>query len=144
LDAPSGQLIFIVGQSGSGKSTLANLITNAYQAKAGSIMIDDYQLELLDPDWIKEHVSIVPQQSVLFNETLFRNIAFGRKDYQNVTEGEVLAACERCCLFETLVVLPNHLQTVVGVGGKQLSGGQLQRVRSYNICLQGYKANGAL
>ncbi|KAF8245217.1 P-loop containing nucleoside triphosphate hydrolase protein [Wilcoxina mikolae CBS 423.85] len=128
LSIPAGKTTFIVGRSGSGKSTLGSLILNTYHPLSGDILIDGYPTQTLDPRWIKENVSLIQQQSTLFNETIFRNISFGRKDYENVTKEDVLDACKMAALGRTVTEFPHGLETVVGIGGKQLSGGELQRV----------------
>lgn len=92
-------------------------------------MIDGYSTQALDPRWIRQNVSLVQQQSTLFDETIFRNISFGRNDYENVTEEQVLDACKMAALERAITEFPHGLDTVVGIGGNQLSGGQLQRVR---------------
>jgi ATP-binding cassette subfamily B (MDR/TAP) protein 1 len=81
----------------------------------------------LDPRWIRENISLIQQQSTLFNETVFRNISFGREDYENVTQAQVMDVCRMAALEKTIKDLPRGLNTIVG--GKQLSGGELQRVR---------------
>lgn len=129
LSIPAGSTTFIVGRSGSGKSTLGSLIVSKYDALTGGILIDGHSTSYLDPRWIREHISLIPQQSTLFNETMFRNISFGRRDYENVTKGPFLDACEMAALDMTATEFPRGPDTIVGAGGKQLSGGQLQRVR---------------
>ena len=74
-------------------------------------------------------------QSTLFDETMFRNISFGRPDFENVTKDEVMAACTMAALDETILVLPQRLDTPVGLGGKLISGGQLQKVEFSYHCL---------
>lgn len=125
---PAHETTYIVGRSGSGKSTLGSLLTNTYQPLSGTIFIDGQPIETLSPQWLRENISLLQQQSVLFNETLFRNIAFGRTDYENVTFDDVLGACRMACLESTIHQLQSGLDTMVGVGGSQLSGGQRQRV----------------
>ncbi|KAI9762777.1 MAG: hypothetical protein M4579_000129 [Chaenotheca gracillima] len=125
---PAGETTFVVGRSGSGKSTLGNLLMRFYNSWHGLISIDDIAIQTLDSNWIRSNVSLVQQQSLLFNETLLRNIAFGRNDHQNVTKGDVRTACNVGLLRSTIYDLPEGLDTLVGSGGKSLSGGQRQRV----------------
>lgn len=80
-------------------------------------------------------MTLVQQQTVLFNETIFRNIAFGRKDYENATREQVRESCRMSMLEATLCELPLGSDTLVGVGGAALSGGQRQRVRHDNTSL---------
>ncbi|KAI9843976.1 MAG: hypothetical protein M1837_006018 [Sclerophora amabilis] len=125
---PSGETTFIIGKSGSGKSTLGNLLMRYYSSWQGSISIDDNAIQTLDLDWLRSNVALVQQQNLLFNETLLRNIAFGRTDYHNVTKKDIKVACDMALLRSTINDLPEGLDTLVGAGGKTLSGGQKQRV----------------
>lgn len=126
---PSHETTFIIGKSGSGKSTLGNLILKVYEPLSGTITFDGNPLQHIDSEWLRKNVTLVQQQTVLFNETIFRNIAFGRKDYENATREEVGEACRMSMLEDTLDSFPLGSDTVVGVGGTALSGGQRQRVR---------------
>ncbi len=78
--------------------------------------------------WLRHHVTLVQQQSILFNETLFRNIAFGRRDHKGVSKEEVRQACQAALLQPTINDLPDGLDTVVASGGQSMSGGQRQRI----------------
>ncbi|EEH18125.1 hypothetical protein PABG_00688 [Paracoccidioides brasiliensis Pb03] len=125
---PAGDITFVVGQSGSGKSTLANLLMRFYLPAAGDILIDGTPIQKLSIDWVRNNITLVQQQSFLFNETIFNNIAFGSKDYQNITEDQIVTSLRFASLDETVRTLPDGLDTVVGVGGSAFSGGQRQRV----------------
>ncbi|KPM44588.1 hypothetical protein AK830_g1917 [Neonectria ditissima] len=125
---PSGDLTFIVGRSGSGKSTLGNLLVGFYEPDTGEIRIDNQSLRVLDRQWLRENVTLIQQSSVLFNETLAWNIAFGHVCPDQATQSEVRTACEAAQLQSTLTALPSGLETNVGSGGYNLSGGQKQRV----------------
>ncbi|KAK7416797.1 ATP-dependent permease [Neonectria punicea] len=125
---PSGDLTFIVGRSGSGKSTLGNLMVGFYEPDTGDIQIDNQSLRVLDRHWLRENVTSIQQSSILFNETLFWNIAFGHVDPERATQSEVRTAYEAALLQSTLTTLPSGLETNVGSGGYNLSGGQKQRV----------------
>ncbi|CAZ81089.1 unnamed protein product [Tuber melanosporum] len=125
---PAHRTTFIIGHSGSGKSTIGNLVLNMYQPVSGEITIDGLPLNSLDQEWLRENITVVQQPSVLFNETIFRNISVGRKDYRNVTEDQIRDACRMAMLEDTISELPLGYNTLAGVGGKQLSGGQRQRV----------------
>lgn len=126
---PSHETTFIIGKSGSGKSTLGNLILKAYEPLSGTIAFDGNPLQCIDSGWLRKNVTLVQQQTVLFNETIFRNIAFGRKDYENATREQVRESCRMSMLEDTLHEFPLGSDTIVGVGGTALSGGQRQRVR---------------
>src|SRR5271168_1760587 len=87
---PAGETTFVVGTSGSGKSTLGNLLMKYYDPSRGEVLIDGHSIQTLDPDWLRHNVTLVQQQNVLFNETVFQNIAFGKQT--DVTEQDVLNA----------------------------------------------------
>ncbi|KAI5837635.1 P-loop containing nucleoside triphosphate hydrolase protein [Morchella snyderi] len=125
---PSHETTFIIGKSGSGKSTLGNLILKTYMPLTGTIRLDGTPVQDINHEWLRSHVTMVQQESVLFNETIFRNIAFGRKDYKSTTREEVHQCCRMSMLEETLRNFPLGSNTIVGVGGAALSGGQRQRV----------------
>ncbi|KAF7543873.1 hypothetical protein G7Z17_g10391 [Cylindrodendrum hubeiense] len=125
---PAGEVTFIVGRSGSGKSTLGSLMVGFYEPITGEIQIDNQPLRVLDKQWLRENVTLIQQSSNLFNDTLFKNIAFGHIDPEQATELEVRTACETALLQSTLTALPSGLDTNVGSGGYNLSGGQKQRV----------------
>lgn len=118
----------MVGRSGSGKSTLGNLLLRFYEPDSGHLLIDGNSLQRLDINWLRNNVTLVQQQSVLFNETIFKNIAFGRQDHFRVRKGDVKRSIETALLQHTIKDLPQGLDTVVGVNGSAMSGGQKQRV----------------
>lgn len=99
-----------------------------YALSSGDIFLDGHPIQTLDINWLRNNITLVQQQSVLFNETVFKNIAFGRKDWARVRREEVSCAIETAFLQHTLTDLPHGLETPVGVGGNAMSGGQKQRV----------------
>lgn len=99
-----------------------------YSVDSGEILIDGQPIDMLDIDWLRNNVTLVQQQSVLFNETIFKNIAFGHRDHGRIRKEEVKRAIETVLLQHTISDLPKGLDTVVGVDGSALSGGQEQRV----------------
>ena len=99
-----------------------------YSVESGEILIDGHPIHTLDIKWLRNNVTLVQQQSVLFSETLFKNIAFGQSDHSRVRKEEVIRAIETALLQHTINDLPQGLETVVGSGGNALSGGQKQRV----------------
>lgn len=123
-----GEITFLIGKSGSGKSTISQLLMRFYTSSEGQISIDGNPLSSLDTHWLRSNITLVEQQSLLFNDTVFRNIAFGRKDYENVTREEVMAAVEFALLQLMISDMPNGLDTVVGFKGGSMSGGQRQRM----------------
>ena len=121
-------MTFVVGSSGSGKSTLGNLLMHFYLPQSGELYIDGDSIQTLDINWLRNNVTLVQQQSVLFNETIFRNIAFGRRDHNNVRQEEVKRSINLAALQHTVMEMPKGMDTLVGTGGSAMSGGQRQRV----------------
>jgi ATP-binding cassette, subfamily B (MDR/TAP), member 1 len=125
---PAGETTFVIGRSGSGKSTLGNLLMRFYAPESGDLLIDGNSIKTLDISWLRNNVTLVQQQSILFNETVFKNIAFGRRDHNKVRKEEVRRSSQTAYLQNTITELPLGLDTVVGTGGSAMSGGQRQRV----------------
>ncbi|KAJ5175143.1 uncharacterized protein N7482_001020 [Penicillium canariense] len=125
---PAGDITFIIGKSGSGKSTLGQLLMRFYLPSSGEILIDGNPIETLDINWIRNNITLVEQRSVLFNDSVLKNIAFGRQDYNTVSADDVHDSIDVAMLQNMLSNLPNGLDTCVGPGGNLLSGGQKQRV----------------
>ncbi|GAM38386.1 plasma membrane ATP-binding cassette transporter [Talaromyces pinophilus] len=125
---PAGRTTFIVGRSGAGKSTLINLLLQFYSPTSGGILVGDTPFQAIDTAWVRQNVTFVQQNSYLFNETLWDNIAFGARKPQSVSNDQMEMCIEMANLQDTIQKLPNELNTVVGLGGNLLSGGQKQRV----------------
>ncbi|KAI1974428.1 ATP-dependent permease [Ophidiomyces ophidiicola] len=125
---PSGDMTFIVGRSGSGKSTVGNLLLRFYLPASGEISIDGNSITSLDINWVRNNITLVQQQSSLFNETILKNIAFGSRDFDNLSPNDIENCISFAKLLETIQALPDGLDTIVGLGGDRLSGGQRQRV----------------
>ncbi|KAI4253174.1 MAG: hypothetical protein L6R42_007689, partial [Xanthoria sp. 1 TBL-2021] len=125
---PAGETTFVIGTSGSGKSTLGNLLMRFYEPASGEIFIDGNPLQTLDIAWLRNNITLVQQQSVLFNETIFKNIAFARRDWEKVGRDEVKRSIDTAFLQNTINEFPKGVDTVVGAGGNAMSGGQRQRV----------------
>ncbi|KAK4635206.1 Alpha-factor-transporting ATPase [Fulvia fulva] len=126
---PGGQMTFLIGRSGSGKSTISQLLMRFYTATGGTINIDNIPLASLDTTWLRSNITLVEQTSLLFNDTVLRNIAFGRgKDYEQVTREEVVEAAEFALLQLMISDMPDGLDTGVGFKGGSMSGGQRQRM----------------
>ncbi|KAH9908856.1 P-loop containing nucleoside triphosphate hydrolase protein [Xylariomycetidae sp. FL2044] len=124
----AGDISFIVGKSGSGKSTLSNLLVRFYEPLSGEIWIDGLSLRTLDLNWIRSNITLIQQISVLFNDTFFVNVALGHQHPYRASLEEVKAACETALLQSTISGLPSGLDTFVGAGGHNMSGGQKQRL----------------
>ncbi|KAK3674977.1 ATP-dependent permease [Recurvomyces mirabilis] len=122
------EMTFLIGRSGSGKSTISQLLMGFYRVAKGQIMIDEVSLDTLDVGWLRSKVTLVEQTSLLFNATVFDNIAFGGPDHENVTRAEVMQAVEFALLQLMISDMPNGLETVVGYKGGTMSGGQRQRI----------------
>ena len=123
-------MTYIVGTSGSGKSTLGALLTKLYHPSGGIINLGESQLSGLSASWVRQRIHYLPQSSILFEETVGRNIALGAGDNWNkVTREEIMTAAQKAMLQMVLFEnLPNGIDTVVGEGGVAVSGGQRQRI----------------
>jgi len=120
-----GQKVAIVGPSGAGKSTLARLLLRFYDTQSGAIRIDGQDVSTVTQDSLRRNVAVVPQDAVLFNETLRYNLQYARNDATDQDIDEALEAAELSAFVESL---PEGLDTVVGERGLKLSGGEKQRV----------------
>ncbi|EEP77643.1 predicted protein [Uncinocarpus reesii 1704] len=125
---PAGDMTFIVGKSGSGKSTLGNLLLRFYAPASGEILIDGNPIGSLDISWVRNNITLVQQQSSLFNESILRNVAFGARDSTQVKPDDIANCISLASLRDTIQAMPEGLDTVVGLSGSRLSGGQRQRV----------------
>jgi len=122
---PAGHTVAIVGHSGSGKSTLARLLYRFYDVQGGAIRINGHDLRALSQNSLRAAIGIVPQDTVLFNDTVFYNIQYGRP---SASEAEVKAAADAAQLTDFITRLPDGFETRVGERGLKLSGGEKQRV----------------
>ena len=125
FEIPTGSTVAIVGHSGSGKSTLARLLYRFYDVSSGAIRINGHDLRQLSQDSLRGAIGIVPQDTVLFNDSLFYNIQYGRP---SATREEVDAAARAAQLEDFIRQLPDGYETRVGERGLKLSGGEKQRV----------------
>lgn len=121
----AGQKVAVVGPSGAGKSTLVKLLFRFYDSTDGDILIDDQAVKSLTQSSIRQAIGIVPQDTVLFNDSIFENIRYGRPD---ATDDEVWQAIDLAHLGEFVRQLPEAGDTKVGERGLKLSGGEKQRV----------------
>jgi ATP-binding cassette subfamily B protein len=120
-----GQTLAVVGHSGAGKSTLARLLFRFYDVSGGRILLDGQDIRFLTQDSLRSAIGIVPQDTVLFNESIYYNLLYGRP---SATREEVLRAAEMAHIRSFVEGLPNGWDTVVGERGLKLSGGEKQRV----------------
>ncbi|WP_414830384.1 ABCB family ABC transporter ATP-binding protein/permease [Alteromonas sp. H39] len=125
FDVKPGQKVAIVGESGAGKSTLMKLLFRFYDPNSGTVSIDGQDIRTVTQDSLRRHIGIVPQDTVLFNDTLIENIRYGRPD---ATDEEVSQVISMAHLSHFIGSLPDGLQTQVGERGLKLSGGEKQRV----------------
>src|SRR5690606_34749524 len=120
-----GQTIALVGPSGGGKSTLADLIPRFYDPTQGEVLLDGIPLTDYELESLRHQMGVVTQESILFNDTIFNNIAFGM---ENVDEQAVISAARVANAHDFIVQTDNGYQTVIGERGSKLSGGQRQRI----------------
>ncbi|MBV8827861.1 MAG: ATP-binding cassette domain-containing protein [Acidobacteriaceae bacterium] len=125
LQIAACEVVALVGASGAGKTTLANLVPRFYDVPAGAITIDGHDVRDLRLDSLREKISIVAQDTFLFNETVYDNIAYARPDAK---EAEVFAAAEKAFAHDFITHLPDGYRTIIGERGTKLSGGQRQRL----------------
>jgi ATP-binding cassette subfamily B protein len=125
LEVEPGQTVAIVGSSGSGKSTIGRLLFRFYDVGGGALLIDDQDVRDVTQESLHAQIGVVPQDTVLFNDTVHYNIAYGRP---SASEDEIYAAAKAAKIHDFIVSLPDGYQTTVGERGLKLSGGEKQRV----------------
>jgi len=125
LDVRPGEIIGIVGRSGSGKSTLTKLIQRLYVPETGSVRIDNVDLALVEPAWLRRQIGVVLQENFLFNRSVRENIALANP---GLSMESVIAAATLAGAHDFILALPEGYDTLVGEQGANLSGGQRQRI----------------
>ncbi|WP_294394136.1 ABC transporter ATP-binding protein/permease [uncultured Sphingomonas sp.] len=125
FSVPAGGTLAVVGPSGAGKSTLARLLFRFYDVTGGRILIDGQDVAGVTQASVRRAIGIVPQDTVLFNDTIGYNIAYGRA---GATRGEIEAAARGAAIHDFILSLPQSYDTMVGERGLKLSGGEKQRV----------------
>ncbi|ESW13990.1 hypothetical protein PHAVU_008G243800 [Phaseolus vulgaris] len=122
---PAGKSVAIVGTSGSGKSTILRLLFRFFDPNSGSIKIDNQDIRDITLESLRKSIGVVPQDIVLFNDTIFHNIHYGRL---SATKEEVYEAAQQAAIHNTIMNFPDKYSTVVGERGLKLSGGEKQRI----------------
>ncbi|MDQ3195580.1 MAG: ATP-binding cassette domain-containing protein, partial [Pseudomonadota bacterium] len=125
FEIAAGHTIAVVGHSGSGKSTLARLLFRFYDVNGGAIRVNGQDIREVRQTSLRAAIGIVPQDTVLFNDTIFYNIAYGRPSASNA---EVIEAAQSAHIHDFIVSLPDEYESRVGERGLKLSGGEKQRV----------------
>ncbi|MFO1123288.1 MAG: ABC transporter ATP-binding protein/permease [Hyphomicrobiales bacterium] len=125
FSVPAGKTVAIVGPSGAGKSTISRLLYRFYDVTGGRILIDGQDISGVTQKSLRSAIGMVPQDTVLFNDTIIYNIRYGRPD---ATDAEVEAAARMAQIHDFVMSLPKGYQTLVGERGLKLSGGEKQRV----------------
>ena len=125
LHIAKGKTIALVGQSGSGKTTLADMVPRYYDPTQGAVLLDGIDLRELKIHDLRSLLGVVTQDSILFNDTVFNNIAFGM---QHMSEAEVINAAKIANAHDFIIEMPNAYQSNIGDRGAKLSGGQRQRI----------------
>ncbi|PKX88431.1 putative transport protein [Aspergillus novofumigatus IBT 16806] len=125
--------VAIVGESGSGKSTLLRLLFRFYHPDSGRILIDGQSVEDITIESLRKHLGVVPQETMLFNDTLMYNLLYANP---SATEEDVYAACRAASVHDKIMALPDGYQTQVGERGLRLSGGEKQRIAIARVLLK--------
>lgn len=115
----------LVGESGSGKSTILKLLFRFYDPYKGKIKVDGLDLRELSVESLRSHIGVVPQDTILFNDTLMYNLLYSRPE---ASIEDVYTACKAASIHNRILGFPNGYSTIVGERGLKLSGGERQRV----------------
>ena len=130
---PAGKKFAVVGPSGAGKSTLGRLIFRFYDTNQGQIKVSDHAIKTVTQHSLRKQIGIVPQDTVLFNESIFYNIQYADPD---ASREQVYEVCKLADIHEFIVSLPEGYDTIVGERGLKLSGGEKQRVSIARVLLK--------
>ncbi|KFZ14554.1 hypothetical protein V502_06026 [Pseudogymnoascus sp. VKM F-4520 (FW-2644)] len=125
FDCPPGTTTALVGESGGGKSTIFRLLFRFYNEQAGHILLDNHDVQNLTIKSLRSHIGVVPQDTVLFNETIMYNLRYAN---QNATDEDIFNACRAASIHDKILSFPDAYDTKVGERGLRLSGGEKQRV----------------
>ena len=122
---PNGKKVAIVGPTGAGKSTISRLLFKFYDPKSGGIYINNININKISQESLRQIIGVVPQDAVLFNDTIYYNIAYGNTE---ATKEKVISAAQNADIHDFISALPDGYETIVGERGLKLSGGEKQRV----------------
>ena len=122
---PDGKKVALVGPTGSGKSTISRLLFKFYDPKEGGIYINNININKISQESLRKMIGVVPQDTVLFNDTIYYNIAYGNTD---ASKEEIIIAAKNADIHNFISTLPDGYETIVGERGLKLSGGEKQRV----------------
>ena len=122
---PNGKKVAIVGPTGAGKSTISRLLFKFYDPKGGGIYINNINIDKISQESLRQIIGVVPQDAVLFNDTIYYNIAYGNTE---TTKEKVISAAQNADIHDFISALPDGYETIVGERGLKLSGGEKQRV----------------
>jgi subfamily B ATP-binding cassette protein MsbA len=125
LSVRVGEMVALVGPSGAGKSTLVNLLPRFYDIAGGALRIDGHDIREVTLESLRHQIGIVTQQTILFNDTVRHNIAYGRPEG---SEAEIIQAAQAAFAWDFIQNLPQGLDTIIGEQGVMLSGGERQRL----------------
>ncbi|MCB1519115.1 MAG: ABC transporter ATP-binding protein/permease [Hyphomicrobiaceae bacterium] len=134
FDVPAGKMVAIVGPSGAGKSTISRILFRFYDIQSGAVTIDGQDVRDVTQKSLRAAIGVVPQDTVLFNDTIHYNIRYGRTD---ATEAEIEEAAKLAQIDRFIATLPEGYRTMVGERGLKLSGGEKQRVAIARTILKG-------
>ncbi|MDA9071824.1 ABC transporter ATP-binding protein/permease [Candidatus Pelagibacter sp.] len=125
FNVPNGKKVAIVGPTGAGKSTISRLLFKFYDPKEGNIFINNININKISQSSLRKIIGVVPQDTVLFNDTIYYNIAYGNT---GATKEDVISAAQNADIHDFVTTLPDGYETIVGERGLKLSGGEKQRV----------------
>jgi len=133
IDIPAKSSVAFVGASGSGKSTMSKLLLRLYDVNSGAVRIDGHDVRDLTQESLREHIGVVAQDTILFNDTIFNNIQYGKPE---ATKEEIITAAKLANIHAFIETLPQGYDTEVGERGVKLSGGEKQRVAIARMLLK--------